>query len=167
MLSAKDLASGATDMQKVVHGRTLVFACFHLPIELKRDVSGSCSWEAQWNDSLISRSDNSVAGEMDTVWIGTVNAGRDRVLTEADKISIRKVLEPMNCVPIFAAQDLVDRAYFGFWSTQSSHYSPLYEVIILIRIRLSSGRAIHVLTILKPCSLGHFKHTSHLPFVPC
>mmetsp|Transcript_32999 Transcript_32999/g.74466 ORF Transcript_32999/g.74466 Transcript_32999/m.74466 type:complete len:889 (+) Transcript_32999:122-2788(+) len=114
VLSAKDLASGATDMQKVVHGRTLVFACFHLPIELKRDVSGSCSWEAQWNDSLISRSDNSVAGEMDTVWIGTVNAGRDRVLTEADKISIRKVLEPMNCVPIFAAQDLVDRAYFGF-----------------------------------------------------
>ncbi len=42
-------------------GRTVVITCFHLPVELKRNGS---NWSAQWNDSLIARSDQSIAGEV-------------------------------------------------------------------------------------------------------
>jgi len=107
------LAGSDTPLANIMQGRSLVLACFHLPVELKRNPSTG-GWTAQWNDSLIARSDNSIAGDVPTTWIGTINAGRERVLTPADKMSIKKALVPMSCVPIFADNDLVDKAYFGF-----------------------------------------------------
>jgi trehalose 6-phosphate synthase/phosphatase len=97
----------------IMQGRSLVLACFHLPVELKRNPSTG-GWTAQWNDSLIARSDQSIASEVKTVWVGTINAGRERVLREQDKIQIRKALAPMHCVPVFADNDLVDKAYLGY-----------------------------------------------------
>lgn len=53
-----------------------------------------------------------------TTWIGTVNAGRDRMLTDSDKFSISLLLKEMGCIPIFASQELIDRAYLGFCKQQ-------------------------------------------------
>jgi trehalose 6-phosphate synthase/phosphatase len=114
---AHNASAAGLDLAQIMQGRSLILSCFHLPVELKRN-PGTGGWVAQWNDSLIARSDHSIAGEMKTYWVGTVNSGRDRVLTEADMISIRKALLPMNCYPIFAAQELVDRAYLGFCKQQ-------------------------------------------------
>ena len=110
------MLNGNSSMAELMKGRHLVLACFHLPVILTRDATRG-AWNASWNDSLISRSDDSVASEVSTMWIGTVTC-RGRLLTEADKLAIRTVLQPMNCVPIFASQDLVDRAYLGYCKQQ-------------------------------------------------
>jgi len=108
---------GRSNLVDNMAGRNLLLACFHLPVELKRDPATG-GWAAQWNDSLIARSDDSVASEVKTRWVGTVSAGPGRVLHEIDKVQIRKVLLAMDCVPIFAPQELVDRAYLGFCKQQ-------------------------------------------------
>ena len=109
--------NGRSTLVENMAGRQLILACFHLPVELKRDPATG-GWAAQWNDSLIARSDDSVASEVKTKWVGTVSAGSGRVLHEMDKVQIRKVLLAMDCVPIFAPQELVDRAYLGFCKQQ-------------------------------------------------
>ena len=116
-VAAEGSAPPGSRIREPMAGKALVLACFHLPVELKRNAATG-GWTAQWNDSLIARSDSSIASSISTRWIGTVKPGRDRVLSEADKVSIRKALAPMDCFPIFAPQEVVDRAYLGFCKQQ-------------------------------------------------
>jgi len=105
----------AASLSTIIGERSLVISCFHLPIELTRK---SNTWSVKWNDSLIARSDQSVSLDTNTYWIGTVNPGRDRILSEGDRISIRNVLSEIGCIPIFAPQELIDRAYLGYCKQQ-------------------------------------------------
>ena len=110
------MLQGGSSLSELMGGRQLVLVCFHLPVVLRRDASKG-TWSADWNDSLISRSDDSVASDVSTVWIGTITC-RGRFLTESDKVEIRSTLKQMNCIPIFASQDLKDRAYLGYCKQQ-------------------------------------------------
>ena len=80
----------------------LVIVCYHLPVRVFKDASGK--WAASWGESLIARSSaGSYADENLTLWIGCIHGGLNRrKLTAEDERSIRAVLKPMSCIPIFS-----------------------------------------------------------------
>lgn len=52
---------------------------------------------------------------MATFWIGSVQTGkRDDEVSAAEREQITATLATMNCIPIFAPTELVDRAYLGY-----------------------------------------------------
>lgn len=99
---------------KLIDKNTRLFiVCYHLPVSIKRTPPGSAQpFEATWNESLIARSENSVAGSMPTTWIGTVNLPT-KDLTEEDKASILDLLRKMDCICVFLDDELTQAAYFG------------------------------------------------------
>ena len=98
-------ASSRYDSRGELAGRSrLHIVCYHLPVRVWKDDEGQ--WRAGWGDSLIARSPGegqSVADAVETWWLGTVHGGLNRrKLTFADETAIRRVLEPMHCIPIFS-----------------------------------------------------------------
>ena len=71
-------------------------------------------WTAEWNESLIAKTENSVSSDMDTHWVGTVSTSN---LSEEDQTAIHAVLKPMNCHPIFIPEALIDGHYHGYCKT--------------------------------------------------
>jgi trehalose 6-phosphate synthase/phosphatase len=96
---------------------TLFLVCYHLPVILtKSDADGS--WSAEWNrDSLISRSEGSIAESMKTTWVGCVthHARHDQEeLSEEDKVEITMVLEAMHCIPVFIDREMANNHHLGY-----------------------------------------------------
>ncbi|RLN57900.1 hypothetical protein BBJ29_005376 [Phytophthora kernoviae] len=95
----------------------LFLVCYHLPVKLtKSTVDGS--WSAKWNrDSLISRSENSIAESMNTTWVGcvTYHARSDQEeLSVEDKKEITAILAEMNCIPVFIDRQLAANHHGGY-----------------------------------------------------
>ena len=91
--------------------RRLYIVCYHLPVNLVK-VEGK--WSATWAESLIARTEGSVANEYQTSWMGTVTpegVGSEE-LTALDRKEIIACLEPMHCVPLFSRH--ADKAYRGY-----------------------------------------------------
>ncbi|KAH8070399.1 hypothetical protein JL721_5169 [Aureococcus anophagefferens] len=98
-------ASSRYDSRGELAGRSrLHIVCYHLPVRVWKDDEGQ--WRAGWGDSLIARSPgegNPSRTPVETWWLGTVHGGLNRrKLTFADETAIRRVLEPMHCIPIFS-----------------------------------------------------------------
>ncbi|RLN91911.1 hypothetical protein BBJ28_00012252 [Nothophytophthora sp. Chile5] len=95
----------------------LFLVCYHLPVKLTKSATDG-SWSAAWNrDSLISRSENSIAESMNTTWVGcvTYQARRDQEeLSEEDKREISAILAEMNCIPVFIDRQLAANHYGGY-----------------------------------------------------
>ncbi|KAI9998641.1 hypothetical protein PInf_003223 [Phytophthora infestans] len=95
----------------------LFLVCYHLPVKLSKSTEDG-SWSAKWNrDSLISRSDNSIAESMSTTWVGcvTYHARSDQEeLSEADKSEITAILAEMNCIPVFIDRQLAANHHGGY-----------------------------------------------------
>ncbi|CAM9312632.1 unnamed protein product [Phaeothamnion confervicola] len=97
-------------------GARLFLVCFHLPITLTREKGffGKGKWQAEWNNSLIAKTENSIARHIETHWVGTVSAGENREFTEEEKAEIMALLEPMQCTPLFVSPELIKRSYLGY-----------------------------------------------------
>lgn len=92
----------------------MYIACFHLPVRLFRD-STTGKWIATWGESLIARTDGSVANDIATHWIGTLFAATDENTFNAHEYEpLRSVLKPLNCTPVFFPDSTRDQAYFGY-----------------------------------------------------
>ncbi|TMW65902.1 hypothetical protein Poli38472_003667 [Pythium oligandrum] len=96
---------------------TLYLVCYHLPVRLKKSpVDGS--WSAEWNrDSLISRTEGSIAESMKARWVGcvTYQARSDSEdLSDADKQEITDILFKMDCIPVFIDRELAYDHYQGY-----------------------------------------------------
>lgn len=96
---------------------TLFLVCYHLPVKLsKSPLDGS--WSATWNrDSLISRSEGSIAESMHVRWVGCVtHQARDDLedLSDDDKREITDVLAKMDCIPVFIDRELAADHYQGY-----------------------------------------------------
>lgn len=95
---------------------SMFIACYHLPVILTRDPETS-SWTACWSESLIAKSEmHGVSSTRKTTWLGTVsNIPGEALKDPKEREAIRKVLEPMDCIPIFFEEDhLLDLMYLGF-----------------------------------------------------
>ncbi|ETV90852.1 trehalose-phosphatase [Aphanomyces invadans] len=104
---------------------TLFLVCYHLPIDIAKDpVTGI--WTATWNkDSLIARSENSIAESMKVKWVGCITTevsvsppggGRSTVvpMTDADIAAITAVLAAMDAFAVFLPPTLAHRHYQGY-----------------------------------------------------
>uniref|UniRef100_A0A7S3NPG5 CBM20 domain-containing protein n=1 Tax=Aureoumbra lagunensis TaxID=44058 RepID=A0A7S3NPG5_9STRA len=89
--------------------KTIHIVCFHLPVKLSQDPETK-EWKAVWGESLIARSDNSVANDINTRWYGTVG----EVSNTTDQDKIRQLLASMNCVPLFLPKEITAGAYLGY-----------------------------------------------------
>eukprot|EP00574_Skeletonema_japonicum_P002749 CAMPEP_0201713144 /NCGR_PEP_ID=MMETSP0593-20130828/54_1 /ASSEMBLY_ACC=CAM_ASM_000672 /TAXON_ID=267983 /ORGANISM="Skeletonema japonicum, Strain CCMP2506" /LENGTH=1314 /DNA_ID=CAMNT_0048202233 /DNA_START=31 /DNA_END=3975 /DNA_ORIENTATION=- len=95
---------------------SMYIACYHLPVILTRD-PGSSAWTACWSESLIAKSEmHGVSSTRKTTWLGTVSNIPVQALRDPkEREAIRKVLEPMDCIPIFFEEEhLLDLMYLGF-----------------------------------------------------
>ena len=95
---------------------SMFIACYHLPVILTRD-EGTSSWTACWSESLIAKSErHGVSSTRKTTWLGTVsNIPAQALRDPKEREAIRKVLEPMDCIPIFFEEEhLLDLMYLGF-----------------------------------------------------
>mmetsp|Transcript_18824 Transcript_18824/g.37984 ORF Transcript_18824/g.37984 Transcript_18824/m.37984 type:complete len:1293 (+) Transcript_18824:109-3987(+) len=95
---------------------SMYIACYHLPVILTRDLETS-SWTACWSESLIAKSEmHGVSSTRKTTWLGTVSNIPVQTLRDPkEREAIRKVLEPMDCIPIFFEEEhLLDLMYLGF-----------------------------------------------------
>eukprot|EP00752_Nemacystus_decipiens_P011628 g10323.t1 len=90
----------------------LYLVCFHLPLTLKKDWIGS--WQAEWNESLIAKTEDSVSARIPTHWVGTVSSPDGKEFTEQDEKAITQVLKPMNCTPIFVPLAITRGSYLGY-----------------------------------------------------
>ena len=102
----EDEGSTASDEPK----QRLFLVCYHLPISLTLNPDTK-KYTAQWSDSLISFTEGGdVAKAHDTHWVGTVSVD---LSTEEEREEIRKLLEPMNCTPLFLNNEVKKAHYFG------------------------------------------------------
>ncbi|TYZ56917.1 hypothetical protein PybrP1_001900, partial [[Pythium] brassicae (nom. inval.)] len=96
---------------------TLFLVCYHLPVKLSKSGADG-SWSAAWNrDSLISRSEGSIAESMRVRWVGCVtHQARDDLedLSADDKREISAVLAKMDCLPVFIDRELAADHYQGY-----------------------------------------------------
>ena len=67
----------------------------------------TAAWTACWSESLIAKTEtHGVSSTRKTRWIGTVSSIPQTFLADAEeREAIRRVLEPMDCIPIFFVDD--------------------------------------------------------------
>jgi len=114
-LSSTDSGSAQPSTKKP----RLFLVCFHLPISLSYSSDGT--WKASWSESLLSKTEHGdVAQTHDMHFVGTVtypssdsSEDSNNFFSESDKSQIEKILEPMNCTPLFLEKDLMEAHYLG------------------------------------------------------
>ena len=113
------------DAQEEKEKEGIFIVCYHLPVTMTKD-SDTKEWNACWSESLIAKSrKEGVSLLRKTTWIGTVsNIPLPLLQDPNEREAIRKVLEGMNCIPVFfdespssndkSKESLRDRMYLGF-----------------------------------------------------
>jgi len=107
--------------EQVSERESMFIACYHLPVILTRDLETSL-WTACWSESLIAKSEMyGVSSTRKTTWLGTVSNIPVQALRDPkEREAIRKVLEPMDCIPIFFEEEhLLDLMYSGSVSQET------------------------------------------------
>ncbi|KAJ1461111.1 glycosyltransferase family 20-domain-containing protein [Pelagophyceae sp. CCMP2097] len=87
----------------------VMICCYHLPVRVFK-VEGQ--WRAVWGESLIARTEGSIADETEAMWLGTVTPEGGETLSCDDEAEIEACLAPMRCVPLFSEHATL--AYQGF-----------------------------------------------------
>lgn len=91
----------------------IFFVCYHLPVVVVQSKTDG-TWRASWSESLLSKTEGSqIVSSYDANWVGTVST-HPPMSTEEDKQAVRKLLESMNCYPLFLDQEMTDAHYYGF-----------------------------------------------------
>ncbi|OQR97433.1 trehalose-phosphatase [Thraustotheca clavata] len=92
---------------------TLYLICYHLPIHLNK-IDGQ--WHGEWDkDSLIARSEGTIAQSMNVKWVGCVTLEyQSQPLTEDDVEEIKTLLEAMDAHAVFISPELGADHYQGY-----------------------------------------------------
>jgi trehalose 6-phosphate synthase/phosphatase len=91
----------------------LFFVCYHLPVVVVQN-QASGKWRASWSESILAKTEGSqILNIYQTFWIGTVTT-HPPLQNEEDKEQVRKLLEDMNCIPLFLDPALRQAHYYGF-----------------------------------------------------
>lgn len=106
-------ASGASTPQAFSSNNRIFFVCFHLPVVVVQNQS-SGQWRASWSESILAKTEGSqILSTYEAYWVGTVTT-HPPLKTEKDKEQVRKILEEMNCIPIFLEAQTLHSHYYGF-----------------------------------------------------
>ncbi|OQR87329.1 trehalose-phosphatase [Achlya hypogyna] len=92
---------------------TLYLICYHLPIHLTKVGN---QWTAEWDkDSLIARSEGTIAQSMDVKWVGCVAMEYNgSPMTPADVAEITELLRAMDAHAVFITPELAVDHYQGY-----------------------------------------------------
>lgn len=94
---------------------TLFLISYHLPVKVKKHEG---KWIASWDpNSLIARSEKTIAESMKVRWVGFVtrSVGQEYgEFTDDDKVEITQILEKMDCLPLFISRQLASNHYQGY-----------------------------------------------------
>jgi trehalose 6-phosphate synthase/phosphatase len=94
----------------------LWITCYHLPVNINRTTIGNDNdtpFTAEWADSLIAKTDNSISLFTDVNWIGTCKVP-DPQPTEEEQKQLVILLGSMNCHAIFLDDEVAALAYEGY-----------------------------------------------------
>ncbi|CAK4086637.1 unnamed protein product [Aphanomyces euteiches] len=93
---------------------TLFLICYHLPIDITKSDDGT--WHAAWNkDSLIARSEGSIAESMKVKWVGCITTEyKGMAMSEQDIADISTVLAKMDAFAVFIPPQLSHAHYQGY-----------------------------------------------------
>ncbi|KAH9146478.1 hypothetical protein LEN26_004955, partial [Aphanomyces euteiches] len=93
---------------------TLFLICYHLPIDITKSDDGT--WHAAWNkDSLIARSEGSIAESMKVKWVGCITTEyKGMAMSEQDIADITTVLAKMDAFAVFIPPQLSHAHYQGY-----------------------------------------------------
>jgi trehalose 6-phosphate synthase/phosphatase len=121
----------AASADKPDESSALYLVGYHLPVILKKSEKG---WSAEWSkDSLIARSEESVAEDMQVFWVGTVSTsmagGSEGKMSAADQAELIALLSSMNCIPIFLDAELSRQCFNGY--CKSVIYPTMHNIDIL------------------------------------
>ncbi len=94
----------------------LFFNCYHLPVNIRRTNRPNEPFEVTWGESLIAKSENSVAHTMKTMWVGTISIDHKKLSSQEQQFLIEK-LRAMDCIPVFLDDEVAHSAYHGFCKT--------------------------------------------------
>ena len=75
----------------------LFITCYHLPLKISRTDKPDSPFEVVWAESLIAKSEDSVSGEKETFWVGTLSIP-DPAPSEAEMEILKKLVGAMNCI---------------------------------------------------------------------
>lgn len=103
-------------MNLAARNSRLLIVCYHLPVSIKRTQNEDRPFEVTWAESLIAKTNGSVAAHVPTFWFGTVSVSIKDV-TDAEKAALTNLLWEMNCIPVFLDDDEEMKAYAGFCKT--------------------------------------------------
>lgn len=132
----------------------LFIVCYHLPVTITINMSDTTAngeyrpFEITWAESLIAKSENSVASAMLTTWIGTISVGKD--ISAPEKQWLVETLAAMNCIAVFLEKDIARDSYKGFCKT----------VMWPVFHNVDQLDHIHAAWNLHPESAGNVLHTS-------
>lgn len=92
----------------------LFITCYHLPVIVKRQFgAGDEPFSIIWDDSLISKSADSISNNIGTFWVGTVTVDFPQ-LTSYEETVLTELLAKLKCIPIFLEPSVARYAYHGF-----------------------------------------------------
>ncbi|CAM9720797.1 unnamed protein product [Discosporangium mesarthrocarpum] len=111
-ISTKNSSAASLAQRAPPPDAKLYLVCFHLPVSVYKDEEGE--WKAIWNESLIAKTDHSVAERINTYWVGTVANPEEKEFTKEDQEVIVKLLKPMKCTPIFVGEKVIRGSYLGY-----------------------------------------------------
>lgn len=91
----------------------IFFICFHLPVVVVKNQSTG-QWHVTWSESLLARTEGSqILSAYECYWLGTVST-HPPIETAEDQQAVTKLLEDMNCLPIFVDPAIRQAHYYGF-----------------------------------------------------
>lgn len=91
----------------------LFIVCYHLPVVVKRTEGKPGSFEIEWAESLISKTNGSVATVMESYWLGTVKVPGEK-LDDSEMEALVTALAAMNCIPVFIDTRMATSMYQGY-----------------------------------------------------
>ena len=104
--------TGPHSKDKTAPPQQIYFICFHLPVVVVK-VNGT-TWKASWSESLLAQKEGSmIANTYRAHWVGTVTT-HPPISSQEDMDQVRKLLNNMDCTPIFLPDHIRHAHYYGF-----------------------------------------------------
>ena len=113
--SVIERGTAKTPLEAIAANNRLYLVCYHLPVSISRSNDPTVMFEVNWTDSILAKSENSVAQSLETLWIGTPQL--DSIvpsITESERKVLTEILKKINCIPVYIEHSVAIGHYQGF-----------------------------------------------------
>lgn len=111
------LESKAPNIETASSFKRLFIVSNHLPVVIKRldsEIDAQLQFEVSWAESMLAKTENSMADSVETYWVGTVPSIDHASLTPVEKDALTAKLGELHCLPIYLDKVMAQGHYNGF-----------------------------------------------------